>query len=165
MKFGINAKLQIAFGAVAGTTLIAAAVAILSFSAAERGVKSVAGRDVPLMIDAMRLSVISGEISAAAARLVSAKIPAEQEAIGTLIKQRSRELTTLMERLRKQVGNSAAYAKAQSESQRLHTNLKALENAISERSELSARLEARLDAVHKMRSRISEQLAPIVDDS
>jgi methyl-accepting chemotaxis protein len=165
MKFGINAKLQIAFGAVAGMTLIAAAVAILSFSAAERGVKSVAGRDVPLMIDAMRLSVISGEISAAAARLVSAKIPAEQEVIGTLIKQRSRELTTLMERLRKQVGNSAAYAKAQSESQRLHTNLKALESAISERSELSARLEARLDAVHKMRSRISEQLAPIVDDS
>jgi methyl-accepting chemotaxis protein len=165
MKFGINAKLQIAFGAVAGMTLIAAAVAILSFSAAERGVKSVAGRDVPLMIDAMRLSAISGEISAAAARLVSAKLPAEQEAIGTLIKQRSRELTTLMERLRKQVGNSAAYSKAQSESQRLHANLKALESAISERSELSARLEARLDAVHKMRSRISEQLAPIVDDS
>jgi phosphoglycerate-specific signal transduction histidine kinase len=165
VKLGISAKLQMAFGAVAGTTLVAAAVAILAFSAVERGVKYVAGREVPLTIDAMRLSVISGEISAAAARLVSAKIMAEQEAIGMLINQRSRELTTLMERLRKQVGNSDAYAKVDSESQRLHANLKALENAISERSELSARLEARLDAVHKMRTRISEQLAPIVDDS
>jgi methyl-accepting chemotaxis protein len=165
MKLGINAKLQIAFAVVAGTTLVAAAVAILSFSAVERGVKLVTGREVPLMNDAMRLSAISGEISAAAARLVSTKIPAEQESIGTLINQRSRELTTLMERLRRQVGDSAAYSKAQSESERLHANLRALENAISERSELSARLEARLDAVHKMRSRISEQLAPIVDDS
>jgi methyl-accepting chemotaxis protein len=165
MKIGIIAKLQIAFGAVAGTTLVAAAVAILSFSAAERGVKYVAGREVPLMIDAMRLSLISGEISAAAARLVSATIPAEQESIGTLINQRSRELTTLMERLHERVGDRIAYSRVQSESQRLHANLTALENAISERSELGARLQARLDAVHKMRTRISEQLAPIVDDS
>jgi len=165
MKFGINAKLQVAFGVVAGMTLIAATVAIVSFSAAQRGVAYVAGREVPLMIDAMRLSAISGEISVAAARLVSAKIPAEQKAISTQISRKSQELMTLMERLRKQVGGSDAYAKVQSESQRLLANLKALENAISERSVLSAQLEARLDAVHKMRTRISEQLAPIVDDS
>src|SRR5262245_40448095 len=165
MKLGINAKLQMAFGAVAATTLIAAAVAILSFSAAERGVKYVAAREVPLTIDVMRLSAISGEMSAAAARLVSAKIAAEQRSISALINQKSRELATLMERLRKQVGNSDAYAKVQSASQRLDANLKALENATSERSELGARLEARIDAVHKMRTRIIEQLAPIVDDS
>jgi methyl-accepting chemotaxis protein len=164
-KLGISTKLQIAFGVVAGMTLIAATVAILSFSAAERGVKYVAGREVPLMIDAMRLSVISGEISTAAARLVSAKTQAEQKAISRLIDQKSRELTTLMERLRKQLGDSAAFSKVQSGSQRLHDNLTALEKAISERSGLSARLEAQLDAVRRMRTRISEQLAPIVDDS
>jgi methyl-accepting chemotaxis protein len=164
-KLGINAKLQIAFGVVAGMTLIAAAVAILSFSAAERGVKYVAGREVPLMIDAMRLSVISGEISTAAARFVSAKTPAEQKSISALIDQKSRELTILMERLGQQGGDNAAFSKVQSGSQRLHANLQALEKAISERSELSARLEAQLDAVHKMHTRISEQLAPIVDDS
>ncbi len=165
LRLGISAKLQMAFGAVAATTLVAAAVAILSFSAVERGLKDVAGREVPLMTEAMRLSAISGEISAAAARLVSAKIPAEQRSISTLINRKSGELTTLMERLRTQVGNGAAYAKVQAESQRLQINLKALENAISERLELGTRLEARLDGVHKMRARISEQLAPIVDDS
>jgi methyl-accepting chemotaxis protein len=164
-KLGISSKLQVAFGVVAGLTLIAATVAIVSFSAAERGVKDVAGREVPLMIDAMRLSVVSGEISTAAARLVSAKTPAEQKAISTLIDQKSRELTTLIERLRKQGGDSAAFSKVQSWSQRLHANLEALEKAISERSELGARLEMQLDEVRKMRTRISEQLAPIVDDS
>ena len=163
-KLGISSKLQVAFGVVAGLTLIAATVAILSFSAAQRGVKDVAGREVPLMIDAMRLSVVSGEISTAAARLVSAKTPAEQKAISTLIDQKSRELTTLIERLRKQGGDSAAFSKVQSWSQRLHANLDALEKAISERSELGARLEMQLDEVRKMRTRISEQLAPIVDD-
>jgi methyl-accepting chemotaxis protein len=164
-RLGISSKLQVAFGVVAGLTLIAATVAILSFSAAQRGVKDVAGREVPLMIDAMRLSVVSGEISTAAARLVSAKTPAEQKAISTLIDQKSRELTTLIERLRKQGGDSAAFSKVQSWSQRLHANLDALGKAISERSELGARLEMQLDEVRKMRTRISEQLAPIVDDS
>ena len=164
-RLGISSKLQVAFGVVAGLTLIAATVAILSFSAAQRGVEDVAGREVPLMIDAMRLSVVSGEISTAAARLVSAKTPAEQKAISTLIDQKSRELTTLIERLRKQGGDGAEFSKVQSWSQRLHANLDALEKAISERSELGARLEMQLDEVRKMRTRISEQLAPLVDDS
>src|ERR1700681_3894113 len=84
-KLGIKARLQIAFSAVSGMTLIAAAVAILSFSAAERGVRYMARHEVPLMTDAMRLSVISGGISTAAARFVSAKTPAEQETIGRSI--------------------------------------------------------------------------------
>ena len=41
----------------------------------------------------------------------------------------------------------------------------AVEQVISERSGLVARLETQLDAVRRMRTRISEQLAPIVDDS
>ena len=164
-KLGISTKLQIAFGVVAGMTLIAAAVAILSFSAAERGVKQVAGREMPLMIDAMRLSAVSGEVSTAAARLVSAKTQAEQKSISRLIDEKSRELTTLMERLRKEVGDGAAFSKVQSGARRLDANLAALEKAISERSGLSARLETQLDAVRRMRTRISEQLAPIVDDA
>jgi methyl-accepting chemotaxis protein len=164
-KLGINARLQIAFGAVAGMTLIATAVAIFSFSAAERGVKYVADRQVPLMTDAMHLSVISGGIYTTAARLVSAKSPAEQKANSTLIDQKNRNLTMVMERLRKRGGDSAAFSKVQSGSQRLDDNLKALAKVISERSELSARLKTQVDAIHKMHTRISEQLAPIVDDS
>src|SRR5690348_2554424 len=77
-KFGIKVKLQIAFGVVALMTVVAAAVAIMSFSATERGFREVADQHVPMMTDAMRLSVTSGEISAAAARFVSAKTAAEQ---------------------------------------------------------------------------------------
>src|SRR5436305_15321045 len=72
-RFGIKVRLQVAFGAVAIMTVVAAAVAIMSFSETERGFARVSTREVPTMTDALRLSVASGEISAAAARYVAAK--------------------------------------------------------------------------------------------
>jgi methyl-accepting chemotaxis protein len=165
IQFGIRIKLQIAFGVVAVMTVVAATVAIMSFSATERGFQQVAGREVPMMTNAMRLSVTSGEISAAAARFVSAKTAVEQKAISTLIAEKSRELKQVMERVRGAGGNGAAFAKVEAVSRRLDTNLGALENAISERSALRGRLEAQLDAVHKVHGKISDKLTPIVDDS
>ena len=129
-RFGIRVKLQIAFGVVAVMTVIAAAVAIMSFSATERGFQQVAGHEVPMMTDAMRLSVTSGEISAAAARFVSAKSAADQKAISTLIEGKSWELKLIMERVRGAGGGSAAFARLDAVSQRLDTNLAELEKAI-----------------------------------
>ena len=69
-------------------TVAAAGVAITSFSATEHGVQGMANREVPLMTDALRLSAISGEISAAAAHFVSAKTADEQKAIAATIPER-----------------------------------------------------------------------------
>jgi methyl-accepting chemotaxis protein len=165
IRFGVNAKLQIAFGVVAVMTVIAAAVAIASFSSTERGFSRVAGHQVPVMTDALRLSAISEEISAAAARFVSARTSAEQRSIAEGIAGKSQKLAAIMERLRGADQNGAAFAKVEAVSRRLATNLQALEVAISERSRLRAALEVDLDAVHKVHARISEKLTPIVDDS
>jgi hypothetical protein len=64
-RFGIRIKLLAAFAVVAAMTVVAAEVAIVSFSATERGVERVATQEVPVMTDALRLSATSGEISAA----------------------------------------------------------------------------------------------------
>ena len=165
VQFGIKIKLQIAFGIVAALTVLAATVAITSFSATERGFREVASREVPMMTDAMRLSVASGEISAAAARFISATTAADQKQISVLIAEKSRELKLLIDRLRAAGGNSAAFAVVESVAKRLDVNLAALEKAISQRSELRNKLEGELDAVHKAHSRISDKLVPIVDDS
>ena len=58
-RFGIKVRLQVAFGAVAIMTVVAAAVAIMSFSETERGFARVSSREVPTMTDALRLSVAS----------------------------------------------------------------------------------------------------------
>jgi len=162
---GVNAKLQGAFGAVAILTVIAAAVAIFSFSSTERGFERVSGHEVPVMTDALRLSAVSGEISAAAARFVSTRTAAEQGPIAATIALKRRQLSVLMEQLRGGRGASPAFATVETSSQRLTANLAALEEAITERSRLRARLEGELDAVHRAHTRISEKLTPIVDDS
>src|SRR5690349_21983245 len=98
--FGIKFKLQIAFGVVAIMTVVAAAVAIMSFSDTERGFARVSTREVPMMTDALRMSVASGEISASAARFVAAKTSDDRKLIAAQIAARSRELDTIMSRLR-----------------------------------------------------------------
>src|SRR5262245_23457590 len=132
-RFGIRMKLQIAFGVVAVMTVVAAAVAIVSFSATERGFQQVAQHEVPVMTDAMRLSVTSGEISAAAARFVSARTAVEQKEISNLISARSKDLAAIMDRVRG-AGSTEAFAKVEAVAKRLDVNLAALEKIISERS-------------------------------
>src|SRR5262249_2737246 len=153
-------------------TVAAAAVAITSFSAAEQGVQRVARSDVPRVTDALRLSAISGEISAAAARFVSARSADEQRTVGAEIQERYRALTATLERLRQgsvsgQAGGrvSPASAAVEAAAQRLDANLRVLASTIAERSGLRSRLEAKLDAVHKVHARIGDKLTPIVDDS
>ncbi|HVY57176.1 MAG TPA: methyl-accepting chemotaxis protein [Xanthobacteraceae bacterium] len=164
-KLGVNAKLQAAFGIVAATTVVAAALAITSFSTIEGGFERVARRDVPMMTDSMRLSIASGEISAAAARFVSARTAADQAAISTAIADKSRELKAIMQRLQQAGGTDGAFSKVEGIVQRLDGNLQALEAAISERTALRGKLESQLAAVHKVHTQISEKLTPIVDDS
>jgi len=164
-RFGIRIKLLIAFAAVAAMTVVAAEVAIVSFSATERGVEQVATREVPVMTDALRLSATSGEVSAAAARLVNAATADDQREIARAIAASAEQLTAIMNRLRASQQGNAAFAAVEEISLRLDPNLKALETAISERAQARAALEARIDAVHTLHTRISERLAPIVDDS
>ena len=92
-RFGIRIKLLIAFAVVAAMTVVAAEVAIVSFSATERGVEQVATQEVPVMTDALRLSATSGEVSATAARLVNAATADEQREIGRAIAASAEQLT------------------------------------------------------------------------
>jgi methyl-accepting chemotaxis protein len=162
---GVNAKLQGAFGAVAILTVIAAAVAIFSFSATENGFERVAGHEVPVMTDALRLSAVSGEISAAAARFVNTKTAAEQKPIAATLELRNRQLTVLIEQLQASRKSSPSFARVEVTSRRLADNLAELKSAISDRSKLRARLEAQLDQMREAHGRIRDKLIPIMDDA
>src|SRR3954471_2948096 len=164
-RFGIKVRLQAAFGAASIMTVVAAAVAIVSFSETQRGFERVSTREVPMMTDALRLSVASGEISAAAARYVSAKSNDDRRLIAAQIASRSRDLDQIMDRLRVGQGDAGGFSIAEPMAQKLKENLKALEQAISERTGIRDILEARLASLHRAHGKVSDKLAPIVDDS
>jgi methyl-accepting chemotaxis protein len=158
-RFGISAKLQIAFGIVTGLTVVAAITALLSFSAIEDVLRQFAGQQVPVMTDSLRLSSISGEISAAAARFINAKTSVDQEMTLALIARKRNDLKTVMDRIRKANGESLAFDKFVALSQRLEANIGSLEEAISERTNLHTQITTLLDALHRVHAQVTEKLA------
>ena len=163
-KAGIRVKLQLAFGAVALMTVLASGLAILSFRSAEHSVEHIAEREVPLMTEALRLSVMSGEISAGAARFVAANNIRDQRQIASQIEDRSMQLRILIDKVR--AGSSKeAFGAVDVASRLLENNLSDLDTVISSRTNLRTMLGRKLDALHQLHNKIAEELTPIVDKS
>jgi methyl-accepting chemotaxis protein len=161
---GIRIKLQLAFGAVALMTVLASGVALFSFHSAERGVERIAQREVPLMTEALRLSVMSGEISAAAARFVSADNVRDQRQIAAQIEERSMQLRILIDKVR--AGSSQqAFGAVDMAARQLESNLSDLDIVMVGRSSLRAQLDRELDKLHQLHNHITDELTPIVNKS
>lgn len=157
--FGISTKLQIAFGAVAGMTVIASAVAFLSFDTMENGLREVTDRQVPVTIDAMRLSVISRDISATAARFISARTVEDQRTTLAAIDDKRLDLATVLGRLKSTNGESPELASFVALSQqRLEANLAALEETITQRTALRSEIEKLLNSTHRIHAEIIDRL-------
>ena len=109
--FGVGGKLQIAFSFVAGLTALSTIVSLLCFSAVEVGLRDFVTREMPVVTTVVRLSVISGEISAAAARLINARTADEQRTIGALIAQKRGDLASSLQQLQKLDGGQPAMSK------------------------------------------------------
>jgi phosphoglycerate-specific signal transduction histidine kinase len=113
------------------------------------------------MNDALRLSGISGEISASAARFVNAKTADEQGAIAAHIRKRYEAFTAMLERIRAD-RNNPSFAAVEEVAQKLGVNLQALATTIEERAALRGRLEAKLEALNHIHAGLGDKLTPIV---
>jgi methyl-accepting chemotaxis protein len=160
-RFGISTKLQIAFGTVASLTMIAAATAMLSFSAVEDVLREFTGRQVPVMTDSLRLSVISGDISAAAVRFINAKSADEQESMLALIARKRGDLNLIILRIRKTNGESTEFKELVSRSERMERNIADLEEAIADRANLHAQLATLLEALRGVYKEVTEKLSAL----
>jgi hypothetical protein len=80
-------------------------------SAVEVGLRDFVTREMPVVTTVVRLSVISGEISAAAARLINARTADEQRTIGALIAQKRGDLASSLQQLQKLDGGQPAMSK------------------------------------------------------
>jgi methyl-accepting chemotaxis protein len=160
--FGVGGKLQIAFSFVAGLTALSTIVSLLCFSAVEVGLRDFVTREMPVVTTVVRLSVISGEISAAAARLINARTADEQRTIGALIAQKRGDLASSLQQLQKLDGGQPA-SKLLSLCQRLDANLAALEDITTERGAVRSQITALNDALYGTNTRLAERVAQLPD--
>ena len=97
---GIKAKLFLAFCAMAGLTISAAAIAWYAFVAIERSVDRITTESVPAMAVSLRLANKSTEIAATAPALMASVNQEERIAAQTRLEARSKELAGLMQDLK-----------------------------------------------------------------
>lgn len=161
LHLGVSAKLQWAFGAVAGLTLLATAVALLSFQAIEGGLQRVVNVQMPAMTNAMHLSVITGNISAAAARFISAKTDEDRKETLDLIAKKRTELTSGIDKAQQMIGEGPSLTKVIGLSHYLDANLATLEEAISQRTGLRGQIEDMIERVHQTHAQIIDELARV----
>jgi len=162
-RLGVAGKLQSAFSFAAALTAISTAVSLLCFSAVETGLDDFAARQMPVVADVMRLSTTSGEISAAAARLINARTVGDQKKIAALIAQKRSELAETLHALQALDADDPAVAKLMTLSQRLNSNLGALEDIIAERTDLRTQIAARMESLHSAHAQLIAQLADLPD--
>ena len=140
---GIKVKLFLAFCAMAGLTLAAAAIAWYAFVAIERSVERITTESVPAMAVSLRLAEKSAEIAATAPALMASIDQQTRVATQAGLEARSREIVGLMDDLKV----------TQIEPERLET-LTEIHRDITERlSALSSVVEERLhlDAQRNLR--------------
>lgn len=158
-RFGVGGKLQLAFSVVAGLTALSTVVSLVCFSAVETGLENFAARQMPSVANVIQLSAISGEISAAAARLINARTQGDQKTIAALIASKRGELGQSLERLRAIEPANPAVAKLTTLSQRLNANLSELEEIIAERTDLRAQIATLVDNLHQAHADLVQRLA------
>lgn len=161
--FGVAGKLQSAFSLVAGLTTVSTVVSLLCFAAVEAGLGDFAARQMPIVASVMQLSAISGEISAAAARLINARTTGDQKKIAALITHKRSDLGETLQRLQQLDDANQAVAKLMTLSQRLNANLSALETIIAERTELRNQIVKQVDSLHQIHAQLAERLSQLPD--
>ncbi len=163
VRFGVAAKLQSAFSFVAALTAISTVVSLLCFSAVQRGLDDFAARQMPVVAEVIQLSALSGEISAAAARLINARTMADQKSIAASIAKKHADLGEILRRLQKLDSDNPAIGKLITLSKRLDANLSALEDIMGERTNLRTQIASQVEILHKTNARLAEQLAQLPD--
>lgn len=164
-RFGIKAKLFLAFCAMAGFTILATAIAWYAFVKIERSVDRITVESIPAMAISLRLAEKSAEIASTAPALAASVNQEQRISAQIRLEQRSEELASLMQDL-KATG----------------IELKTVEDLTTIQTDITARLSALNEAVRKRlrlknqrgiaskemaaaHSQFVEALEPLVDDA
>jgi len=160
---GVGGKLLSAFSVVAVLTALSTVVSLLCFSAVEANLGNFAARQMPSLTNAMHLSAISGEISAAAARLINARTSGDLKTLAASIVDKRRELDEALQQLQETDSANPAVAKLMTLAQRLSANLSELQEVIAERTDLRAQIVTLVANLHQTHSQLLEQLVKLSD--
>jgi methyl-accepting chemotaxis protein len=164
-KLGLRGKLLLAFGTVAGLTVLASAVAVVSYDQVGRSLSGIAGENLPAMSASLRLAKSSAEIASVAPALLAANDKKARDTEIASLQADQRDLRQAIDQLASAPGGEAATAPLRQAAAEMAANLTQMASTVERRLSLRDErlaLTARLRQAH---ASIAEKLAPLVDDA
>jgi len=162
---GIKAKLILAFCAMAGLTISAAAIAWYAFVAVEHSVERITTESVPAMVVSLRLAEKSTEIAATAPALMASVNQEERISAQTRLEARSKELAVLMRDLKATGIERETEANLTEIQEEIVRQLGELNAAVKEQLRLKVQRERTSAEIAAAHGQLIEFLEPLVDDA
>ncbi|MEQ8347620.1 MAG: HAMP domain-containing methyl-accepting chemotaxis protein [Sneathiellaceae bacterium] len=163
-RSSIRSRLYLAFGGVAALTVVAAAVAWLSFDNVRASFDEMVGGDVPAMTAALELAVESASLSAAAPALAGAADSAARAATMADLERRSAQIDALIATLADGAegeGNTVGVIRDQAA--QLRSNLTFLDSAVADKLAADAGLSNAVGELARRHAALLATLAPRID--
>ncbi|MFD1625573.1 methyl-accepting chemotaxis protein [Azospirillum griseum] len=164
-RFGVRAKLRLAFTGMAGLTIAAVLVGLWSFAAVEDPLGRIVGNSLPGLELAKRLAVDSGGLVMAAPTLEAADRPEERERRFAEIQARGRALVGLVDALEARQPGTTTVAALRNGASALIAVLEEANTAVAERQAIRTRRDNALAALGRGVDAFTEQLAPIIEST
>src|SRR5215472_3183612 len=164
-KFGIKAKLFLAFFSLAALTALASAVAWYVFRDIDRAVTRVTVESVPGIIIALSSAEKSAEIAAAAPALMTVGSQEERVLEEAKLEERARALVTLIKDLiSSNVPPEKTFALSKIERETT-TKIKELNSAVEKRLRLETERQATVTGLTAAHANFLIAIEPLIDDS
>jgi methyl-accepting chemotaxis protein len=157
---GLRGRLFTAFGVVAALTVLASSSAIISYHSLGRSLAAIADNSLPEITRASEVVRATGEVAAAAPRLLAAADPAERA-------QAFKVLRAASEGLNESIGALAAADAARLTKARdsIQVNLDRLMQSVTDRQTIAASRNALVAGLRKSHQKLAEKLSPMADDA
>jgi adenylate cyclase len=164
-RYGIKAKLLLAFCSLAGLTAVASGVAWYVFGAIDHAVTRVMVESVPGTLNALSLAEKSAQMAATAPALMASDSQEERVLQQAKLDERARSLVSLIGDLKASNVAPERMTALSSIEQKITATLKELNVAVEKRLRLEAQRQAAIGKLSKAQTAFVKALEPLVDDS
>lgn len=165
LALGIRGKLAVAFGAVASLTLVASAVAFVSYRVVGNSLAVIETDSLPGMTHAFTLARQAAELSSLSSMIAAATNAQELAGTDAARERTFQGMNASLDGLQKaELGRKVA-AKLRGQVDELNGSVKQLTTSVSARFEASTRREQIVKQITAAHTKLAEGVAPLLDDA
>ena len=159
----IRARLYIALGFMAATTVVCSLIALYAFTNIGGTTTEIVSQSMPATVQSLRLAEGTSGLVASAPQLMTAEDESRRSEIAEQIAQQTRDFLARIDQLRMLAANMSTEIRAAQVA--MIERISALNQAVTERIAISDRRQAMTASIRKAHEELLEGITPAIDDA